>query len=279
MPVEQRKIWAQELQARYQVSIVLSCWVVGISRTAFYYRKRLIDDSDIIDALNRLVEKHQRWGFPKCFKRLRALGYRWNHKRVYRVYTMLKLNLKRKSKQRLPTRHPEPLIVPTKPQQCWSMDFMSDQLRNKVRFRTFNVIDDFNRQVLGIDIALGLPAVKVTRYLDRLAEQHGYPQKVRVDNGTEFTSHEFTKWAEKHGVKIDFIKPGCPYQNAYIERFNRTYRHEVLDLYLFSSLKEAQQLTEQWIEVYNYQRPHDSLNDLTPIEFKNQTINSTLQLC
>lgn len=279
MPVEQRKIWARELQARYQVNIVLSCWVVGISRTAFYYQKRMIDDSDIIKVLNQLVEKHQRWGFPKCFKRIRSLGYRWNHKRVYRVYKMLKLNLKRKSKQRLPTRHPEPLIVPTKPLQCWSMDFMSDQLKHKVRFRTFNVIDDFNRQIMGIDIALGLPSVRITHYLDRLAEQYGYPQKVRVDNGPEFTSHKFTEWAEKHGVKIDFIKPGCPYQNAYIERFNRTYRHEVLDLYLFNSLKEVRYLTEQWIEVYNYQRPHDSLNDLTPIEFKNQTMNSTLELC
>ena len=107
------------------------------------------------------------------------------------------------------------------------------------------------------------------RYLDRLAEWHGYPDKIRVDNGSEFTSSVFTDWALAHSIRIDYIKPGCPYQNAYIERFNRTYRHEVLDLYLFKDLHEVKQITEEWIEIYNNQRPHDSLNDMTPIEYRN----------
>ena len=106
------------------------------------------------------------------------------------------------------------------------------------------------------------------RYLDQLAQCHGYPNKIRVDNGSEFTSTIFTDWAAAHGILVDYIKPGCPYQNAYIERFNRSYRNEVLDCYLFSNLNEVRQLTDEWIEVYNHERPHDSLNDMTPAEFK-----------
>jgi putative transposase len=149
------------------------------------------------------------------------------------------------------------------------MDFMSDQLRSNARYRAFTVIDDYNRELLGIDIATSMPSLRVVRYLDRLAEWHGYPKKIRVDNGSEFRSKVFTEWALANGIKIDYIKPGCPYQNAYIERFNRTYRHEVLDLYLFENLNEVRQLTEQWIQIYNHQRPHDSLNDMAPIEYRN----------
>jgi putative transposase len=226
-----------------------------------------------------LVEKHQRWGFPKCYKRLRHLGYGWNHKRVYRVYTELKLNLRRKAKKRLPARQPEPLVVPAKQNQVWSMDFMSDSLYNRVRFRTFNVIDDYNREILGIDISTGMPASRVTRYLDRLAAWQGYPEKVRVDNGPEFTSTEFMHWAERHQVKIDYIQPGCPYQNAYIERFNRTYRDEVLGCYWFTNLKEVKQYTDDWITVYNTERPHESLNDMTPEDYKKANKNSISELC
>ncbi|MGX5173286.1 IS3 family transposase [Aliikangiella sp. IMCC44653] len=268
VPVVERKVWAKELQSTYTISIALSCQITGMSRTAYYYKPQLSNDGEIIDALNQLVEKHQRWGFPKCYKRLRAKGYRWNHKRVYRIYTAMKLNLRRKNKKRLPPRQPEPLAVPNKLGQVWSMDFMSDTLHNKVRFRTFNVIDDYNREVLGIDIGTGMPASKVTRYLDRLAAWHGYPKKVRVDNGPEFTSFEFMQWAKRHKITIDYIKPGCPYQNAYIERFNRTYRHEVLDLYIFTNLQEVMDITENWITLYNTERPHDSLNDMTPVEYK-----------
>jgi len=168
VPVAVRKAWARELQADHGVSIVMSCEAAGLSRTAYYYEPKLVDDSEIISALDKLIERHPRWGFPKCFKRLRALRKRWNHKRVYRVYTEMKLNMRRKSKKRLPPRNPEPLAVPAESGLSWSMDFMSDSLHNNVRFRTFNVIDDFNREVLGIDIGTGMPAARVTRYLDQL---------------------------------------------------------------------------------------------------------------
>ena len=180
----------------------------------------------------------------------------------------MKLNMRRKSKRRLPARNPEPLVAPEVQGKSWSMDFMSDSLHNSVRFRTFNVIDDFNREVLGMDIGTGMPAKRVTRYLDQLAAWHGYPEKVRVDNGPEFTSSEFINWADRHSIKIDYIKPGCPYQNAYIERFNRTYRNEILDLYIFTNLKEVIDFTDSWIKLYNEERPHDSLNNMTPAAYK-----------
>lgn len=267
MPAPERKSWAQQLQAEHKISIVLSCAISGISRTAYYYEPKRVDDDEIIDLFEQLLERYPRWGFPKYFKRMRKLGKPWNHKRVYRVYTQLKLNLRRKNKRRLPARNPEPLTVPAQYGDCWSMDFMSDRLHNSVRYRTFNVIDDFNREILGIDIGVGMPAKRVTRYLDRLAAWYGYPKKIRVDNGPEFTSSEFTDWAGQHQIQIDYIQPGRPYQNAFIERFNKSYREEILDLYLFKNLQQVQQQTEDWIHIYNNERPHESLNDMTPIEY------------
>ncbi|WP_143558347.1 DDE-type integrase/transposase/recombinase, partial [Snodgrassella alvi] len=161
------------------------------------------------------------------------------------MYCELTLNLRVKRKQRIPPRNPERLSVPSKQGECWSMDFMSDSNRNQRRFRTFNVIDDFNCEALGIDIAVNLPAGRITRYLDKLAKYHGYPLKIRVDNGSEFTGKTFIDWAKSHGITIDYIQPGSPYQNGYIERFNRTYRTEVLGLYLFNNLEQARKVTDE----------------------------------
>lgn len=221
----------------------------------------------MIDAILALVERHPRWGFPKIRKRLRRLGHRWNHKRIYRIYLELKLNLRRKSKRRLPTRNPSPIAVPDAVNRCWSMDFMSDVLCHGYRFRTLNVVDDYNREALAIDINGGITAERVTRTLDRVAAWRGYPEMIRIDNGPEFTSAELAAWAQRHQVKLEFIKPGCPYQNSFIERFNRTYREDVLDLYLFETLHEVRQITDDWMQLYNEERPHDALEDMTPKEY------------
>lgn len=243
---------------------MLACQAFCISRCTYYYQTKLIDDTEIIDALSVLAQKHPRYGFRKLFKRLRLSGYPWNHKRVYRIYKGLKLNLRRKTKRRLPTRTPEPLAVPASANDCWSMDFMSDNLYSGRHFRTFNVIDDYNREILAIEVDMSLPALRVIRVLDRIAAYRGYPKRLRQDNGPEFISHALKLWSEQHGVKLDFIKPGKPTQNAYIERFNRTYRNEVLDCYLFNSLTEVREITDSWMVEYNHERPHESLNDLPP---------------
>lgn len=158
------------------------------------------------------------------------------------------------------------------------MDFMSDSLSCGRRFRTFNVIDDFNREALAIEIDLSLPAQRVIRVLERVIAWRGYPSKLRMDNGPEFISTALAEWAECHQVQLDFIQPGTPTQNSYIERFNRTYRDEILNMYVFRTLSEVRELTEKWMKEYNDERPHSSLNDLTPWEYlakSEQTKDST----
>ena len=232
-----------------------ACRVVGLSRTVKRYRPTRVADSEITLQLRQLADEHPCWGFKKLYHALRNAGYGWNHKRVHRVYRAMKLHLRIKRGKRLPARTPLPLAQTEKPNESWSMDFMSDALLNGRRFRTFNVIDDYNREALAIEADPSLPALRVTRVLDR------------IDNGPEFTSKVFEQWAQTHNVQLDFIKPGCPAQNAYIERFNRTYREEILDFYLFVSLAEVREITETWLHSYNHQRPHDALHGLTPAAF------------
>jgi putative transposase len=195
----------------------------------------------VIQVLTGVAERYPRYGFKKLFQVLRRRGHVWNHKRVHRIYCLLKLNFRRKGKQRLPVRNPAPLATPEALNQSWSIDFMHDALTCGRRFRTFNVVDDFNR---------------------------GYPLKMRMDNGPELISLALAQWAEEHGVMLEFIKPGKPTQNAFIERFNRTYRTEILDFYLFRTLNEAREITECWLTEYNSERPHESLNNLTPEEYR-----------
>jgi len=148
------------------------------------------------------------------------------------------------------------------------MDFMSDALLDGQRFRTLNIIDDYNREALAIELDTSLPALRVIRVLDQIADWHGSPARIRIDNGPEFISGILMSWAQDHGVVLDFIQPGKPAQNAYIERFNRTYREEVLDFYLFHSLNEVREITRRWISSYNQERPHDALGGLTPVAYR-----------
>ena len=262
-----RRRWVDYLIETYGVSVRLACEVAGLSRSVYAYDAKRPHDEPLIAAILALVERHPRWGFPKIRKRQRKLGHRWNHKRIYRVYLALRLNMRRKVKRRLPSRNPLPLAVPPRMNVCWSMDFMSSVLQHGHRFRTLNIVDDFNREILAIDVNSGITAERVIMVLERIGAWRGYPTIIRVDNGAEFTSGAFTEWALKKGIKVDFTEPGCPYQNSYIERFNRTYREDVLDLYLFETLEEVREVTDDWMLLYNYERPHDSLNDMTPMEY------------
>ena len=237
-----------------------------MSRRVFRYEPRTRDDSALIEALTRLARDHPDLGFGKFFYLLRAEGREWNHKRVHRVYCGMKLNKRRRHKRRLPARHPEPLSVPAALNRCWSADFMSDALGDGRRFRTFNVIDDHRREVLAIEVDLNLGSRRVLRVLDRIAEMRGLPERIRFDNGPEFTSIAVADWAERNCVELEFIKPGRPMQNGFIERFNRTYRQAILDMYIFDSLDEVRELTSRWIDFYNHRRPHDSLGGAPPSE-------------
>lgn len=244
-----------------------ACAALELSRSVNRYVRRPNDDYLIIEALLKLAERHPDLGFGKLFKILRRVGYRWNHKRVYRVYCGLRLNKRRRGKKRLPNRHPLPLAVSEAMNGCWSADFMNDALWCGRRFRTFNVVDDFNREALAIEVDLNLPAERIIRVLDRIAAWRGYPAKLRLDNGPEFVALATADWAEEHDVDLEFIQPGRPMQNGFIERFNRSYREGVLDMYVFQTLSEVRERTETWLRQYNDERPHDALNDLTPREY------------
>ncbi len=250
------------------MSLRQSCRTLSLSRTVFRYQPDTRRDEPVIIALTVAAERYPRYGFKKLFQVLRRQGNIWNHKRVHRIYCLLKLNFRRKGKQRLPVRNPAPLATPETMNQSWSIDFMHDALVCGRRFRTFNVVDDFNREALAIEIDLNIPAQRVVRVLDRIVANRGYPLKMRMDNGPELISLTLAQWAEEHGVMLEFIRPGKPTQNAFIERFNRTYRTEILDFYLFRTLNEAREITERWLAEYNSERPHESLNHLTPEEYR-----------
>lgn len=233
-----------------------------------YYYKSQKDDTAVIEALQDLAFKHPTYGFRKLFAYIRRSGNEWNHKRVYRVYKLLKLNRKRKGKRRLPSRVKQPLVRQEQINQSWSMDFMSDSMVNGRRFRTFNLIDDCTREVLAIEIDTSLSSKRIIRTLEKVILERGKPSIIRTDNGPEFTSKELEFWAKDNGIQIQFIQPGRPMQNGYIERFNRIYRESILDAYLFFDLDQVRELTAEWMDEYNNRRPHESLNNLTPYEWK-----------
>lgn len=256
------------MRESHRLSIRKASACVGLTRAAWY--RPLADwvtrDRPVAEALSALADEKPGLGFWKLFTRLRRRGHRWNHKRVWRVYCLLALNRRRRAKKRVPTRDPMPLHVPDKPNQVWSADFMSDALYHGVRFRTFNVLDDFNREALAIEIDTSLPSTRLVRVFEQLKAERGLPDVLRTDNGPEFLGGTFTDWCENNGVMIDYIEPGKPNQNAYIERFNRSFRTEVLDTWLFRDLDEVREITWAWMLEYNEERDHDSLGGLTPAE-------------
>ena len=251
---------------RRGTSIALACRTFQISETCYRYSPVLSDENEEIAAwLERLTENKRTWGFGLCFLYLRNVqGYGWNHKRVYRIYYELELNLRIKPKKRLKRDKPEPLAVPDVPNDTWSMDFMADQLADGRSIRTLNVLDDFNREGLCIDVDFSLPAERVVRSLNQIIEWRGKPQAIRVDNGPEYISGTLMTWAEKHGVRLEHIQPGKPQQNAYIERYNRTVRGEWLSQYIFETIEEAQNQATEWLWTYNNERPNMAIGGITP---------------
>jgi len=255
------------LLVQEKLSVRRACKLVSLPRSVMTYQKVPKDDSSLIEALHQLVEKHPTIGFWKCYYRLRRKGYDCNHKRLYRVYTLLRLNVRRKAKHRIPQRIKEPLVVPETINRGWSMDFMCDSLVDGRRFRLLNIIDDYNRESLAIEIDTSLPALRVIRTLQRLIETRTKPQSIRVDNGPEFISDKLQQWCDDQKIRLQFIQPGKPVQNAFIERNSGSLRKELLDAYLFYSLQEVRTMAEEWRQDYNHERPHESLGYVPPVEF------------
>jgi len=257
---------AKEAVCQRGVSVRLACAAVGISETCYRYLPMLSNENaEIADWLIRLTNNQRNWGFGLCFLFLRNVkGFGWNHKRVYRIYRELELNLRIKPKKRLIREKPETLAVPDKINISWSMDFMHDQLEDGRSYRLLNVIDDFNREGLGIEVDLSLPSERVIRTLNHIIEWRGKPKQIRCDNGPEYISNILADWAKGNDITIAFIQPGNPQQNAYVERYNRTVRYDWLSQYLFSSIDEVQQHATRWLWTYNNERPNMAIGGITP---------------
>ena len=257
---------AKAAVAQHGVPISLACAAFTISETCYRYQaKRQAENDAIAHWLERLTDNNRNWGFGLCYLYLRNVrGKRWNHKRVYRIYRELELNLRIKPKKRMVREKPATLTVPASINQVWSMDFMHDQLTNGRSIRLFNVIDDFNREALGIEVDFSLPSERVIRSLEQIIAWRGCPAVIRCDNGPEYISAALQNWASRRGIKVEYIQPGNPQQNAYVERFNRTVRYEWLAQYLFESIDEVQEFATSWLWKYNHERPNMALGGFTP---------------
>ena len=249
-----------------KLSVRRACMIIGMSRSSYQYEPRPKDDDEIIKVLHELIDKHPSIGFWKSFNRLRRRGYTWNHKRVYRVYTQLKLNIRRRARKRLPARAKQTLFQPEQVNQVWSIDFMHDSLWDGRRFRMLNIIDDYNREVLAMEVDTSLPSQRVIRVLERVSLDRPLPMMIRVDNGPEFISDKLDCWCIDKKVQLVFIQPGKPMQNGYVERLNGSIRKELLNAYIFRTLSEVREMASVWKEDYNNNRPHDALGNRTPRE-------------
>lgn len=261
-----RKEMAIKVVAERGISIRLACDIFGISQTCYRYTRKLSTENDeIANWLIHLTTTNKRWGFGLCFAYLRNIkGFSWNHKRVYRIYRELELNLRIKPKRRIKRDKPDALSVPSMINQVWSIDFMSDSLENGRTFRTFNVLDDYNREGLAIEVGFSLPTQRVIRTLEQIIEWRGKPQALRMDNGPEYINQKLVDWANSKQITLMYTQPGKPTQNAYIERFNRTVRHEWLEIHLFESIEQAQLLATQWLWTYNNDRPNTAIGGVPP---------------
>jgi putative transposase len=258
----------QALSNEHGLSQRQACCCAGLARSSAQYKMRPLEDTAVIEALSHLVEKHPAIGFWQCYYRLRLLGKGWNHKRVYRVYRAMLLNIRRRARKRLPARVKQALTCPAGPHQVYSIDFMSDTLWDGRTYRLLNVIDDYNREVLHIEVDTSLPALRVIRALEQIAQVHLLPRMIRLDNGPEFISHKLDQWCRSRGITLAYIQPGKPTQNAYVERFNGNMRRELLNAHVFHTLDEVREKAADWMHDYNNYRPHKALGYRSPAQFK-----------
>jgi len=244
-----------------------ACELTGLWRSTCRYVSRRPPQDELRQKLRELAFRRPRFGYRRLLILLGREKFRVNHKRLFRLYRMERLGLPRKRPKKRLFMRQKPLTPAMRPLERWSMDFEMDFLSSGRRFRSFNVVDDFTRESPGLLVDTSIGSVRVTRFLDELAETHGLPQTIVVDQGSEFTSRAFLGWAEKRGIDLRFIDPGKPNQNAYIESFNGKFRDECLNVHWFESLDDARRIIEEWRIDYNEVRPHSSLGKLTPAEF------------
>jgi putative transposase len=265
------------LQERFAVSQRRACGLAGIQPSTVRYRPRGRDDEPLRRRLGELARERSRFGYRRLYVLLRREGQLVNHKRVLRLYRLAGLKLRRQKRKRMPSVARGIPSLPTKPNECWALDFVSDTLAWGRRIRCLTVVDCFTRESPAIEIDTSLPGARVVRLLDQLSLQRGLPETIVMDNGPELTSRVLDQWAYEHGVQLRFIDPGKPIQNAFIESFNGRFRDECLNQHWFVSLAQARRVVDAWRRDYNEARPHSSLGYLTPDEFALQVRATTAQ--
>ena len=252
---------------RFGLSQRQACGLVGLGRSTAQYRAHTADDGLLRVRLRTLAQRWARFGVRRLHVLLRREGWTLNHKRTERLYRVEGLALRRKRRRSKATDLRSPLPTPERPNQCWSMDFVADRLSAGRRVRALTLVDDYSRECPVIEVDTSLPGARVVQVLERLAATRGLPQVIRVDNGPEFTGRALDAWAYRRGVRLHFIRPGRPTENAYVESFNGRFRDECLNTHWFATLEEAKDLIEIWRQTYNQIRPHSALGNLTPEEF------------
>ena len=238
-----------------------------LSRSSYYYQAQPPNDATLRQALRTKAAQRRRFGYRRLCIVLRREGWADNHKRVFRIYQEEGLQVKRRLKKHTAQWRGEKPAAAQRPNHRWSVDFMSDQLADGRKIRLLNVVDDFTRACLAVEVDTSLTGQRVTRVLERLRTERGLPERVVSDNGPEFTGQAVDSWAYQRGVQWQFIEPGKPVQNAYVESFNGKFRDECLNEHWFERLEQAQTIVELWRQDYNEARPHSSLGNQTPREF------------
>lgn len=244
------------------------CQLVDLDRSTYRYKSKGRDDEVLRERIKELAGEHRRFGTPRLCVLLRREGFRDNHKRIERIYREEGLQVRRRRRKRTTrSKRIRRIEVPARPDQRWSMDFIHDCMAGGRRFRCLTIVDDYTRECLHIEVAASITGERVTRVLDYLVWSRALPEEIVLDNGPEFTSLVMDQWAHHNGVALDFIQPGKPTQNAFIESFNGKFRDECLNEHWFVNLPDARRKIEDWRCKYNTFRPHSSLGDLTPEEF------------
>ena len=244
-----------------------ACCVLQADRSSVRYNSKRIDDAEQREAIKRISKERRRFGYRRINVMLQREGIHMNHKKLRRIYAEEKLQVRRRGgrKRALGTRRP--MEVPDRPNQRWSLDFVSDAFTDGRRFRILTVVDDFTKENVLLVPDTSISGLRVTRELDQAFAERGMPETIVSDNGTEFTSMAILKWVQNNGIDWHYIQPGKPTQNAFIESFNGKLRDEFLNETLFASLHEAREELTKWQDDYNNCRPHSSIGNLTPSEF------------